>query len=203
MKHFFIFKKLAFIALLFFHPGAFAQPKQKQSPVAMPPELKGSLAYLLQCNGFKQLRLGESVKHLQMDKMAYLDGIDSLDTDSCHKFAYQDDAILDMGNGIFLNLVGLRTYKDKIVNIYLFFKRDAGYSLLRQFEAEYGKFTSAPGEFMYDWKTNGVTLSLRYKEAIDMGVAIFTCDNVEQQVMRDNAKRAALQGQSKNLLGSL
>ena len=202
MKHIFIFKKLTLITLaLFFHSEAFSQYTAKVPPPA--PKEKGSLEYLLWSNGFKDLKLGTDVKTLQTGKMAYLDGIDSLDTDSCYKFAYRDDELLDLGNGLTLNMVGFRTYKNKIVNIYLFFPRDVGYDLLRQFEAEYGKFTNAPGEFMYDWKTDGVTLSLRYKQAIDMGVAIFTCQNVEQQLVKDDLKRMQIQQPGKNLLGSL
>lgn len=203
MKHFFVFKKLTFIIIaIFFHTSAFSQHRQKH-PVVLPQTEEGSLDYLSACDGFKQIKLGADVKYLDLHKLTYLDGVDSLDTDSCYKYAYQDDTMLDMGDGLFLNLVGLRTYKNKIVNIYLFFPRDAGYDVLQKFKAEFGKFTNAPGDFMYDWKINGVTLSLRYEHPIDMGVAIFTCDNIARQVAQDDRKRNALKEQAKDLLGAL
>jgi hypothetical protein len=211
MKHFFIFKKLTFVILaVFFHSAGFAQPRHKQQPAPAPVEA-GSLNYLLACNGFKQLKLGADIKNLEMDKLAYLDDIDSLDADSCYKLVYQDDDMLNMGNGIYLNLVGFRIYKNKIVNIYLFFDRYRGYDVLQEFEAEYGNFTKASGEFMYDWKTDKVNLSLRYKPIADMGVAIFSCNQMVQQVARDDVKRNELRQQeqtrdlaeAKDLLGAL
>ena len=206
MKHLFILKKLTIITIaIFFHSSAFSQHRKRHQPappVAAPVE-QGSMDYLLACNGFEQLKLGADIKHLKLDKMAYLDGIDSLDTDSCYKFAYKDDSLLNMGNGLTLNLVGFRTYKNKIVNIYLFFQRDTGFDLLRKFEAEFGKFTATPGEFMYDWIGDGITLSLRYKQAVDMGVAIFTCNNIERQVKLDDVKREELKQHAADLLGAL
>jgi len=56
---------------------------------------------------------------------------------------------------------------------------------------------------MYDWKTSGVTLSLRYNPIVDMGVAIFTSNNIEKQLATDNNQRKARETQQKNLLGSL
>ena len=61
--------------------------------------------------------------------------------------------------------------------------------MLQNFEANYGAYTDVPGEFMYEWKTTGVTLSLRYSRAIEMGVAIFTSVDLEQQVVEDGTKR--------------
>jgi len=141
------------------------------------------LEYLCFSNGFKQIELGSSVQQLGMNKLAYLDDVDSLDSDGCYKFCYKDNDMLDLGNGVFLDGIGLRTYKDRIVNIYLFFPRDAGHSILKYFEANYGKCTDVPGEFVYDWKTTGVTLSLRYSRAVEMGVAIFTSRDLEKQVV--------------------
>jgi len=164
---------------------------------------KGSLQYLLASNGFGQIKLGADLKVLDKGKMDYLDGVDSLDEDSCYKFCYKDEKIMHMAKDLDLDLVGFRTYKNKIVNIYLFFPRAYGYALLQEFEASYGKYTNASGSFMYDWKTSGVTLSLRYNPIVDMGVAIFTCNNIEKQLATDNNQRKARETQQKNLLGSL
>jgi hypothetical protein len=205
MKHLLILKKLGLIVIaIFFHSSAFSQHRHRvrQQP-PLPAIESGSSAYLLASNGFKQLKLGEDIKNLEMDKLGYMDGVDSLDKDSCYKLVYQDDEIRNMGNGLTLNLVGLRVYKNKIVNIYLFFPRDAGFNVLQKLEADYGKFTNAPGEFMYDWKTNGTSLLLRYTPVTDMGVAIFTCNQIAQQVAKDDIKRNTQLEQSRNLLGSL
>jgi len=164
---------------------------------------KGSLQYLLASNGFGQIKLGADLKALEAGKLAYLDDVDSLDEDSCYKFSYKDQKILHLGNGLDLNLVGFRTYKNKIVNIYLFFPRAYGYTILAKFEATYGKFTNASGSFIYDWKTSGVTLSLRYNPNVEMGVAIFTCNNIDKQLAADDNQRKTRQAQQKNLLGSL
>jgi len=164
---------------------------------------KGSLENLLASNGFGQIKLGADLKVLDRGKLDYLDGVDSLDEDSCYKFCYKDQKILHIGDGLDLDLVGFRTYKNKIVNIYLFFPRNYGYTVLQKFEANYGKFTNVSGSFMYDWKTSGVTLSLRYKPTVEMGVAIFTCNNIEKQLVADDNQRTARRAQEKNLLGSL
>src|ERR1700743_1908500 len=99
MKHLFIFKKLALITFaVFFNDTAFSQNRlqpEQTSPITVE---SGSLDYLLACNGFNLLKLGANVKNLQKDKLGYLDGIDSLDTDSCYKMVYQDDALLNLGN---------------------------------------------------------------------------------------------------------
>lgn len=165
---------------------------------------EGSADFLRLSNGFKQIKLGADIKKLATDKLAYLDGIDSLDADSCYKFCYKDENILYLGNGLNLDLVGFRTYKDKIVNIYLFFPSENGYAILKEFEANYGNFTASPGPFMYDWKANGITLSLHYSKTLPMGVAVFTCNSIQKQLDADNIQRKmriAMQG--KNLLGSL
>ena len=152
---------------------------------------KGSLEYLRLSNGFKQIELGSDVGRLERNKLFNMDDADTTDSDNCHKFCYRDNDILYLGKGLFLNQVGLRTYRNRIVNIYLFFPRSAGYAILKYFEADYGKYSDVPGEFMYDWKTTGVTLSLRYSRAIEMGVAIFTCSDVEKQIVEEESKRIA------------
>jgi hypothetical protein len=163
------------------------------------PAKKGSLQYLSFCNGFKPIELGSEVERLDQGKLAYLDDVDSLDSDGCYKFCYKDSAMLYLGHGLLLNRVGLRTYNNRIVNIYLFFPRNAGHEVLQNFEANYGECTGVLGEFMYDWKTTGVTLSLRYSRAIEMGVAIFTCVDLENQVIEDGNKRKTKQQDNQGL----
>lgn len=153
------------------------------------PAQKGSLGYLSLCNGLKQIKLGSDLGRLDPGKLAYLDDVDSLDADGCYKFCYKDSDMLYLGNGLLLNRIGLRTYNGRIVNIYLFFPRDAGHSVLKSFEANYGEYTDILGEFMYDWKTTGVTLSLRYSRAVEMGVAIFTCVDVENQMVENGNRQ--------------
>ena len=162
------------------------------------PANNGSLAFLQSSNGFKGITLGTDDKRLDSFKLAYLDGNEGVDVDSCVRFAYQDEDIKDLGDGLSLNLVGIRTYKGKIVNIYLFFNREDGYRVLKNFEAQYGKFTSAPGDFMYDWDTNGLKLSLRYEVDVDLGVATFTCKKLEEKIASDKLQ-AKLQAESQLL----
>jgi hypothetical protein len=142
----------------------------------------GSLEYLQRSNGFKYLTLGENVRQLPSYKLAYMDGDTIPDIDSCFKFEYKDEDIKELGNGLFLNLVGIRTCQNRIVNIYLFFKKEDGYNILRQFTANYGPFTDNPGDFMYDWVTSGVNLSLRYKPDLDLGVAVYTLNSLEDKL---------------------
>jgi hypothetical protein len=163
------------------------------------PAQKGSLEYLHLINGLEQIKLGADIGRLDPGKLAYLDDVDSLDADGCHKFCYQDSDMLYLGNGLLLNRIGLRTYNDRIVNIYLFFPRNAGHAVLKSFEANYGEYTDFLGEFMYDWKTTGVTLSLRYSRAIEMGVAIFTDVALEKQLIEDGNKRKTDQQHNRDL----
>jgi hypothetical protein len=193
MKNIFILETLAlFISIAFLPFAAFCQPADK-----------GSLQYLLSTDGFGKIKLGADIKRLEQGKLSYMDNVDSLDADSCYKLCYNDDNLLDLGNGLSLNRVGLRTYKDKIVNIYLFFSRNKGYEILKDFEANYGKFTDSPGDFMYDWHANGLTLALRYGVDIAMGVAIFTSENIEKQLAEDDKKRREQQLHERDLLGAL
>ena len=139
----------------------------------------GSLDYLNRCNGFKNIALGSNAEAIPNYKLSFLDGDDQIDADSCLRFEYRDDRILTINNVANLVTVGLRTYKNKIVNIYLFFKREDGRELLKYFIESYGKFTSKPGNFMYDWDTNAVKLALRFQIDCDYGVAIFTSNSME------------------------
>ncbi|HZY39031.1 MAG TPA: hypothetical protein VFE53_20380 [Mucilaginibacter sp.] len=157
------------------------------------------MEYLRLSNGFGQIELGSVINQLRWDKLSYLDDADSVDTDSCRKFCYKDSDLLYLGNGLLLDRIGVRTYNDRIVNIYLFFPRNAGHAMLQNFEANYGAYTDVPGEFMYEWKTTAVTLSLRYSRAIEMGVAIFTSVDLEKQLVEDETKRKTYQQHDQDL----
>jgi len=153
----------------------------------------GCLDALRKDNGFKEIKLGADISKLPEYKLYYLDNDDSLDADSCFKFEYRDQDIRVL-NGLLLDLVGVRTYHKKVTNIYLFFKREDGYKILQNFEAVYGVCTAKPGPFMYDWRSSNVNLSLRYQATSDLGVAIFTCNAIDNQLaeQRQKAKQQAL-----------
>jgi hypothetical protein len=177
----FILKKIILFLFAILVPCIiFCQPKQNEL-----------LEHLRSGNGFKQIELGADIRQLERDKLSYLDDVDSVDSEGCNKFCYRDSSMLYLGNGLFLKQVGLRTYKDRIVNIYLFFPRGAGHDMLKYFEANYGKSTDVPGEFMFDWKTTGVTLSLRYNQPSEMGIAIFSSDNIAEQMAGENKLKKA------------
>lgn len=144
---------------------------------------QGSLEYLQLCKGFKEITLGADADLIPAYKLAFLDGDTIPDADSCFKFEYKDEDILKWGDSLFLDLVGIRTYKNKIVNIYLFFKREDGYEILRDFIDDYGQPGRKTGDFIYDWETNVVNLSLRYKPNIyDLGVAIYSFNSLEYKL---------------------
>jgi hypothetical protein len=144
----------------------------------------GSIEYLKLCNGFKQISLGTDIYMLPGNNLTFLDGEYKVDADSCVKYEYKDFDLLKMGDNLTLNLIGFRTFKNKIVNIYLFFKRADGYKVLSNFISTYGVFTERPDSYMdiYNWNSSKVTLSLRYELKLDYGVAIFTSKSVEQEI---------------------
>jgi len=144
----------------------------------------GSLAYLKFVNGYNGIVLGSDVKQLTKNKLEFLDGDDKFDADSCLKFAYSDTTVLKVGNDLYLDMIGLRTYKNRIVNIYVFFKRSDGYKVFRDFLSTFGLFTSKPNDYadIYNWTTSTVNLSLRYEDKIDLGVAVFTCNPMVREM---------------------
>jgi hypothetical protein len=156
------------------------------------PFTPGSLDALGKDNGFKEIKLGADVSKLPGYKLYYLDNDENLDADSCFKFEYRDQDILKL-NGLLLDLVGIRTYHKQVTNIYLFFKREDGYKILKSFEAIYGNCTDKTGAFMYDWRSRAVNLSLRYQAMSDLGVAIFTCNAIDSHLseQRQKAKQLA------------
>ncbi len=143
-------------------------------------EDQGSLDNLQHCKGFGKITLGSNIKILPATKLDYLDGDPSPDIDSCFRYVYKDEDILALTNSISLDLVGFRAYKNKIVNIYLFFRREDGYKILKALTAVYGPSTQKNGDFTYSWTTNAVNLNLMYKPDEDnLGVAVFTLNNAD------------------------
>ena len=144
----------------------------------------GSLAYLKYINGYNGIILGSDVKQLTKNKLEFLDGDDKFDADSCLKLAYNDTTVLKVGNDLYLDMIGLRTYKNRIVNIYVFFKRSDGYKVFRDFLSTFGLFTSKPNDYadIYNWTTTTVNLSLRYEDKTDLGVAVFTSNPMVREM---------------------
>jgi hypothetical protein len=167
--------KALFIFFLLLPVLAFSQEKEVKP---------GSLAYLKYINGYNGIVLGSDVKQLTKNKLEFLDGDDKFDADSCIKLAYNDTTVLKVGNDLYLDMIGLRTYKNRIVNIYVFFKRSDGYKVFRDFLSTFGVFTSKPNDYadIYNWTTTTVNLSLRYEDKIDLGVAVFTCNPMVREM---------------------
>ncbi|MEB0261120.1 MULTISPECIES: hypothetical protein [unclassified Mucilaginibacter] len=80
----------------------------------------GSIEYLKYCNGTNGIKLGTDFNMIPNYKLALLDGEKKVDADSCMKFEYKDAKLLKMDSDLNLDLIGIRNYKSKIVNIYLF-----------------------------------------------------------------------------------
>jgi hypothetical protein len=167
-------KGLLFMIVLLVPALVFSQPKKKP----------GSIEYLKLCNGFNGICLGSDINLVPNAKLAFLDGDYKLDADSCLKYQYRDMDFLKVGDNLNLNLVGFRTYKNKIVNIYLFFKRADGYKVLSNFIASYGVFTDKPNDYqdIYNWNSSTMSLSLAYELKLDYGVAIFTSKSLENEI---------------------
>jgi hypothetical protein len=172
--------KLA-IMLLCFPAITFSQQKRP-----------GSIEYLKSCNGLNGITLGADINLLPRDKLAYMDGDATLDADSCLKFEYRNYDLFKLGDGLKLDLIGLRTYKNKIVNIYLFFKRAEGYKALSVFLNDYGSFTGKPDDYadIYNWDTSLLNLSLKYELRVDLGVAVLTSKQLvnEIEMVKEKAK---------------
>lgn len=153
----------------------------------------GSAQYLQAANGFKSLKLGSIIKFIPAYKLTYMDGNDKPDADSCYRYIYQDDEILNLNDDLMLDRVGLRTYNNQIVEIYLFFRQNDGYKILKNFIASYGACNDRPADFTYVWNTGDVSLSLRYEEGLDLGVAIFSSKKMKQLLQQNSIKMAATQ----------
>ena len=154
----------------------------------------GSLDYLKLSNGFKQFTLGADVTTLAA-KLDFMDDDSRMDEDSCQKFVCKDPELLKIDTTLFLDVVGVRTYKNKIVNVYLFFKKADGYKILSRFLADYGTFTAKPDDYkdVYNWDTRQLSLSLKYELNVDLGIATFTCNNLEKEIKTRREKYQTMQ----------
>jgi hypothetical protein len=101
--------------------------------------------------------------------------------------------MLKMGDSLDLEMVGIRTYKGNIVNIYLFFKRPESYKILSDFLTAYGNYTDKPDEYkdIYNWNSSAVSLSLMYEAKVDLGVAVFTCNRLSATVAANDKLRSS------------
>ena len=147
----------------------------------------GSVEHLKVNNGFGNLLLGHSITELPAQNLTYLDGDSRIDPDSCLKYQYHDDNLLALGDSLSLDAIGLRTYQNKIVNVYLFFKMKDAYKVLGNFLNAYGPCTSRPDAYadIYNWDTSQLSLSVRYEVKTDLGVAIFTSKDMENTIAAD------------------
>ena len=154
---------------------------------------KGSLKYLNFDNGFNGITLGDSITKIPGNKLKYMDGNSRIDNDGCLKYEFTDVAMQKMLDSLNINGIGLRTYRDKIVNIYVFFKRTEGSSILSMLLANYGVFTTKPNDYqdIYNWDSSLVGLSLRYEIKVDLGVAIFTCNPLAKEIAMAKEKVAS------------
>jgi hypothetical protein len=170
-----IIGKAILIVLIFSPFFSYSQPKKQ-----------GTIEYLKFTNGFNGIKLGADLQHLPDYKLAFLDGDNQFDADSCLMFAYEDPDLLKLDSNLNVQLIGLRTYKDKVVNIYIFFKLSDGYKMLHNFLTNYGLFTSKPSDYVdiYNWTSSKINLSLRYEVKVDLGVAIFTCNDLEDEIAK-------------------
>jgi hypothetical protein len=154
----------------------------------------GSIHYLQVANGFKGITLGSDVGTMPAN-LSYLDGDSKVDADSCIKYAYGDQTILKMDTSLKLDLVGLRTYKNKVVNIYLFFDVKDAYKVLANFLRLYGQYTDKPDEYanLYNWSAGDVALSLKYNADVDKGVAIFSYKPLVKEIAERRVKREKME----------
>jgi len=167
------FPKIVLIIILCLPVSSFCQLKQ------------GSVEYLKYCNGINGLTLGADISTILGNKLTFLDGNNKFDADSCLNYAYKDSTTLKMKNDLSLDMIGIRAYKNKIVNIYLFFKKSDAYKLLYDFLIYYGNFTDKPYEYkdIYNWNSSLVSLSLLYEARVDLGVAIFTSNPLKREIL--------------------
>jgi hypothetical protein len=149
--------------------------------------VNGSVESLKANNGFGNLLLGHNITELPAQNLTYLDDDSRIDPDSCLKYQYHDDKLLALGDSLSLDAIGLRTFQNKIVNVYLFFKMQDAYKVLSNFLNAYGPCTSRPDAYsdIYNWDTSQLSLSLRYQVKTDIGVAIFTSKEMENTMAAD------------------
>lgn len=190
-----------FLIIFFTAPGLSSAQKAKI----------GTVGFLTATNGINGIYLGADIKNLNYSQISYLDGDDRFDADSCLKFAISDSAALRIDKNVSLDMIGIRTYNSKIVNIYLFFRKADAYAVLNKFLSIYGVFTSKPVEYsnIYVWDSAAVNLSLMYRADLDDGVAIFTYNplvrhlvEVKEMAAGQHRKQYNEQGNAAVLLSS-
>lgn len=137
---------------------------------------KGTIDYLSYYNGFNGISLGDSITKIPSVKLKYLDGSSRTDEEGCLKYEYTDATWQKLQDSLSISAIGLRTWGDKIVNIYIFFAKKNGSALLGSFLSDYGTFTYRPDDYkdIYGWDSEDVKLDLLYDLNVDTGVAIFT-----------------------------
>jgi hypothetical protein len=147
----------------------------------------GTIDYLKLTKGFKDIKLGADIRTLNVPKLSYLDDNSGFDADSCITFAIADSNFLKLRDVCDLDMIGIRTYKNSIVNIYLFFKKEDGDKILKEFLINYGSVFSKPNERInvYNWNANVVNLSLMYQANVDYGVAVFTYNPLLQFIAQE------------------
>jgi len=150
----------------------------------------GSLNYLNESNGFENIYLDEDISLIPQGKLAYMDNDSIPDIDGCIKYEYGDLDQINNKSNLNLDLVGIRVYKHKIINIYLFFKKELGFDVFQSFEGNYGGCTERISDFTYRWETDNVKLYLEYDKG-DLGLAIFSCKKLYREIDRNNSKRLA------------
>jgi hypothetical protein len=124
-----------------------------------------------------------------------MDGDNVPDADSCVSYVfYQNKEVLKVDSDMELQQVGLRVFKNKIVNIYLFFNIKDSYKILRDFLKDYGQFNELPKEYasIYVWNTRKVGLSLEYQADVETGVAIFTSNDLVKDIEDMKARKKFL-----------
>lgn len=152
----------------------------------------GSLAYLKARNGIGGFNLGGFPTGEQTAGLTYLDGEGSKpDADSCITYEYHSDKPLDLEGGLTASHICVRTFQDKIVNIYIFFNRDQGYKMLSKFLHWYGTFTAKPNDYqdVYLWESRTVKLMLSYHPDDEQGIAVYTSVALTNAINTRNAKR--------------
>lgn len=172
-------KKSALILIFLFPVVAFSQSKKH-----------GSIKVLKANNGFNGITLGANVNQLT-GSLAYLDGNSRVDADSCLRYVYTNEELLKIDTNLKLDGIGLRAYKDTIVNIYLFFRMEEAYKVMSKFLDSYGQFNEKPLEYsdIYNWNTIPINLSLNYSSRMDMGIAVFTNNLLMKEVTTAREKR--------------
>jgi hypothetical protein len=149
----------------------------------------GALNYLNFAFGSKGLTLGTDIRDFPKNQLSFLDGISKPDDDGCFKYQLNDSTIMNYDK-LPISLVAIRTFHNKIVNIYLFFKKADGYLFLRDFLTSYGVFTSKPNDYVdiYNWDSSSINLLLNYELTDDLGEAVYTFKPLKQELLQIHYK---------------